>query len=406
MKRLLLASMGFYVIATALGLLLRLSFVIPVGLPSFSNALHAHSHTLYFGWGALGAIALHFLRLGATGREAKIILASIVALSAATFVSFLHGGYSLPSIVISAFSLPLWAWVAVAGWRYTKGRSSLDISYFRVALAYLVLACIGAILRVVFIATGGSAFEKSLAIFAFLHNFAWFFIFAILGLLIHRARSSGIGLDERRLRFALRLAAPIAWLGFPLGVMGGSAGLLGMLARGAAAGLVVPMGLVAMTFWQGGATSGAKSLRGAFHWLGFWLGLSALLSFAGGFGLAELAVRSRHLAILYLHVLLVGFVSFGLMVAILWESSAKLAAGTLIHNIGLIVMVLGLGCAGAPALGWSDAPLVPYGLALGALGGALLFLAGVVWFLGALSKPARFDAGEALAAPSRVWFSS
>lgn len=406
MKKILLASIGFYVIATALGLLLRLSFVMPVDLPSFSNALHAHSHTLYFGWGALGAIALHFLRLGATGREARVMLAAIIVLSAATFVSFLHGGYSLPSIVISALSLPLWAWVALAAWRYTKGRSSLDISYFRTSLAYLVLACVGAILRVVFVATGGSAFEKSLAVFAFLHNFAWFFIFAVLGLLIHRARSFGIGLDERRLRFALRLAAPIAWLGFPLGVMGGSAGLLGMLARGAAAGLVVPMGLAAMSLWRGGSTTRAKSLRAAFRWLGFWLGLSALLSLAGGFGLAELAVRSRHLAILYLHVLLAGFVSFGLMVAILWELSAKLAVGSLIHNVGLGIMVLGLGLAGAPALGWSDGRLVPYGFALAALGGALLFLAGVVWIVGALSAPAHLDTGEIIATPSRVGASS
>lgn len=402
MQRFLLASIGFYVIATALGLLLRLSFVMPIGLPSFSNALHAHSHTLYFGWGALGAMALHFAQLEADGREAKSILGVIAGLSAATFVSFLQGGYSLPSIVISALSLLVWIWVAIAGFRYARGRSSLALSYLRVALVYLLLACAGAITRVVFMAVSAPAAHKSLAVFAFLHNFAWFFVFAILGISIHRAEKLGIRLDERRLRLALRLAAPIAWLAFPLGVMGGSEGVLGMLARGAAAGLVVPMGLWALTLWRLGSIEKPRGMWGAYRWLGFWLGLSALLSLAGGFGLAELAVRSRHLAILYLHVLLAGFVSLGLMVAILSELRAETRVGSLLHNLGLAVMVVGLALAGMPGLGWAFPSLLPYGLVLAAIGGALLFLAGVIWLWGALSPQHRPLAREALVPPSEI----
>ncbi|NMO23650.1 hypothetical protein, partial [Pyxidicoccus fallax] len=43
-------SLAFYVLAIGLGLLLRVSFLQPLPWLHFGHALHAHSHTLYFGW--------------------------------------------------------------------------------------------------------------------------------------------------------------------------------------------------------------------------------------------------------------------------------------------------------------------------------------------------------------------
>lgn len=377
MRSFLLLPFGFYVLATAVGLLLRLGFVVPVPLPSYANALHAHSHTLFFGWGALSIFALVFHRLGAEGRQHRAILVAIAAVSAASFVSFLHGGYSVPSIVLSTLSLGLWGWAVVVTWRALRGNSGLDISYLRTGLVYLALACLGAITRVVLIATAASAHHKSLAVYAFLHAFGWFFVFSVMGLLIGRGRDLGMRLDQRRLRMQLRLAAPIAWLAFPLGVAGGSEGVLGMVARGAGAGLFVPLGLGSLALWRG-AKSAPSGFCGAFRWLSLWLGIVAISSLAGGFGLAELAVRSRHFAILYLHVLLAGFVSFGLVTASFSTLGARLGFASLLHNAGLAIMALGLAAAGLVVLGyWQSSQVAWTGALLAAIGGALLFVAGV-----------------------------
>ena len=61
-------SLALYVLATSLGLLLRVSFIQPLPWLHFGHALHAHSHTLYFGWAGLGLLTLAYEQVGATGR--------------------------------------------------------------------------------------------------------------------------------------------------------------------------------------------------------------------------------------------------------------------------------------------------------------------------------------------------
>ncbi|WP_157370694.1 hypothetical protein [Vulgatibacter incomptus] len=391
-------SIGFYLLATALGLVLRIFFVAPFGHLVFANALHAHSHTLYFGWGALGIFALAFRRLGAEGRASKAVLGAIAAIAAATFVSFLLSGYSPPSIAISSLSLGVWGWAAATIWRRSRGSTDLDVSFLRAGIVYLVLASLGALTRVALIALQAPTFYKSLAVFAFLHDFAWFFVLSVVGLLIERARAHGLHLDERLLRWQLRLSVPLAWLTFPLGVAGGANGLLGTIASVAAIALVVPAGLGATALWRAGASAPRGGLGAAFRWLAIWLALEAVLSAAGGLGLAGLAVHSRHLAILYLHVLLLGFVTLGLMVSTLSVLGGPLSAGSWLHNGGLSIMALGLAAAGLPAFGLELAPLVPrLGLIVAAFGGAVVIAGGIAWSVGAWRSAAKGEERASLA---------
>lgn len=377
MVRLLPIAVGFYVLATCLGVLLRLFFVAPFSFLDFGNAVHAHSHTLYFGWGALGLFALT-LR---AGRGARILLAAIAAISAATFVSFLEGGYSLPSIVISALSLLLWPAGALLVWRQHRGERSLAASFLRVSLAYLLLASLGAAMRAVFMATEASSLAKSLAVFAFLHDFSWFFVFALLGHLLQSAPRLGLRLDPRPLRGFLLAAAPLAWLGFPLGVHEGSEGFLGLVARGSTLLLLAPGLLAARALWMAGA--GKSAPHRAFRWLAAWLALDLVLAALGAAGLAELAHRSRHFVVLYLHVRLLGFFSLGLMLcafAALRPQAAGFGRGFRLHNVGLVVMLAGLGLAGLPATGLPlPSRLLGAALPTAALGGLVTASAGLTW---------------------------
>lgn len=395
MSRLLLVPVGFYVLSTGLGVLLRFFFVRPFAFPVFGNGVHAHSHTLYFGWGALALFALMLRALGSTGRLTRFFLGAVVAISAATFVSFLEGGYSTPSIVVSAISLLVWPVGVAEVWRRARARADLAAIYFRTAMAYVVFASLGAATRAIFIALDASAYAKSLAVFAFLHGFSWFFVFGVLGVLLHEAGAFGIRLDERSLALALKIAAPLAWLTFPLGVPQGSEGVLGLVARAASVVLLV-FGLVAArALWRAGK-EGRDAHHLAFCWLGFWLGLDASLAAVGALGLSELAVRSRHLAILYLHVRLVGFVSLGVMLAIFAGRRSPFGPGMWLHNLGLLVMLAGLGVAGLPATGWSIPPLLlRLSLPVAAVGGAVTALAGAVWLVQLVAE--RRSARSALA---------
>lgn len=388
-------SVGFYLLATALGLALRVFFVAPFQGLVFQNALHAHSHTLYFGWGALGIFALAFEHLGAVGNGARLLLWGIVGISAATFVSFWLGGYWAPSIVISSLSLLIWGAAVTIFWRHAKGKRGIDVSFLRAGIVYLVLASSGAVVRTILIAVQGSALSKSLAIFAFLHNFAWFFVFSVIGILLSQAKALGVRFDERLFRWQLVLAIPLAWITFPLGVAGGVTGALGWAARFAGIGLLIPAAFGALGLWRAAATATRAEVRGPLRWLAGWLLLEAALSAAGGFGLAASAVHSRHLAILYLHVLLVGVVSFGLMLAVTTRLGVWSALSPWLHNVGLAVMTIGLALGGSGGVGLTLPSSWPfYGLVLAVVGGALIFAAGLWWAV-AIAKAARASAVEA-----------
>lgn len=393
--------LAFYLLAIGLGLVLRFFFVSPqlfAGWPLralvVSNAVHAHSHTLYFGWGALGVFALVFAALRAEGRGPRRLLACIALLSAATFVSFLQGGYSLPSVVLSSLSLCIWAWGLVAFWRAARGEAGGGVPFFRAGMVYLLLASAAAVTRVVFIVVKAPQLYGLLAVYGFLNSFAWFFVFSVLGLLVHAATRLGISLDEGLLRWQLRLAFPLAWLTFPLGVAGGDQGALGLGARAASLALLLPAALGAIALWRARSTGGGGT--GPFRWLAFWLALEALLSLAGGLGLATAAVQSRHLAILYLHVLLVGFVSFALMIAVQAGLGLRVGRASWLHNLGLLVMVAGLGLAGLPVFS-ASVPLLQalpdslprIGLIAAAAGGVSIFAAGCLWAAAAWRGRAR-----------------
>jgi hypothetical protein len=376
----LVLSLAFYVLAIALGLLLRVSFLQPLPWLHFGHALHAHSHTLYFGWAGLGLLTLAYEQVGARGRGVTRVLAALALTSGLTFVAFLHGGYAAPGMAVSTLALVVWAVAVGVWWRAARGASGLEVRFLRAGMAYVVLALAGAITRVVLLASGwGTPFHARLSVFVFLHAFAVFFLFTTLAVLIAHARARGARVDERGLGASLWMLALTAWLGAPLGVAGGDEGLLGVLARAAAL-----VGAVAGPLWVRALWRMARDLSGttaaAYRWLAAWYALKVVMEAAGALGLATWAARARQPTLLYLHVLLVGFVSLGLLVPLLARLERPLARGLMLHNGGLLLMAGGLGLlgAGAGGLSWA-APWLPRGYLLAAAGAAPLVLAGVLW---------------------------
>lgn len=381
LNRYLALSLGIYVLAMMLGLLMRLAFVTPMPWLPFAHAIHAHSHTMYFGWVGLGILALAFRMNGDEAPFVRRLLGTIGVLAVVTFVSFLNGGYTPLSIVLSTTFLFIWAGALVRWWRGARGRSGLAYTYLRVGMVYLLIASMGAWGRMVVLALHvKEPIWGRLAVFAFLYNFGWFFVFGVVGLLIAWAPKWNIVLNERLLRWHLWAAAPVAWLTFPLGVPGGASfGVLGVTARVAAALLLVPGALLTLALVRG-ATTGRGAMKQAFGWLAFWYGLKTLLELGGALGLSHVAVATRHPAILYLHVFLLGFVTLALLLPVLAELKRPLGATLSVHNAGLVVMTLGLGVLSAP--GYRMTFFVTHlraGFIVAAIGAAIIVTAGVVW---------------------------
>ena len=360
------AALVIYLVATGLGELLRTSMVIPVEGLSFGNGVHAHSHTLYFGWAALGLFALFFARVGAHDVAVKRALGSVVLLSLATFAAFLHSGYRAPGIAVSTLSLAVWAFAAKVFLARAKALTSMDATFLRVGIAYIGVAGLSAAVRVaLLVAKVEDPLYGRLAVFGFLRAFATFFEFGLMGLLVHHLSSSGARLDTRALRWQLGFMVPLSALTFPLGVRGGMDSVFGPTARLAAVLLLVSSFLWVRQLWHG-----AKALPGSerafvVSLAAAWA-LKALLEVAGALGLAESAVAARHPAMLYVHLELLGIVTAGLFFLMRKSMGTSSTTPLWAHQGGVLVMLTGLGLSGAHRLG----------LAMAAVGGALVWLSG------------------------------
>jgi len=315
--------------------------VVPLPGPPFDHLLHAHSHTLYFGWAGLAVWALVFSR-HAPGRALARTVGATVAVLPLLFASFLAQGYGPASIAASTVMMLLW-YAAVGLW-WRVGRGGANDAFLRAAFAYVVVSSLGVWVLAGLQASGlGTPLAESLAVHAFLLGFARFFLLAVLGLLVERDLLAGAPLAR-----LLPWWVALGWLTFPLGVAGGpEVPVLGPLARLAGLVLVVPTVAAARHLWR------SRPDRWPAGWVGRWLGgtlvVTAVLEgvVAAG-GTSVIVAGGRHGVVLYLHVFLLGFVTTALL-ALLGAGSRLLGvhvAGTALLLAGLAVAVAVPGPAG------------------------------------------------------------
>jgi hypothetical protein len=328
--------------ATGVGVVMRFELLgVGTGI-QFDHLLHAHSHTLYFGWAGLGVLTLAIGLLSAPSVALVRTAAFLALLLPGIFIGFLAFGYNPVTIAISTVVMCGWYVAAWQWWRRARTLTGLDFSYLRAGIAYLVGSSLGIWALAFLQATGtGTGLSETLAIHAFLLGFAWFVVLSIIGLIAALAPGLGLELDEASLRRALIWWVPLAIVTFPLGVVGGpEVDWLGPLARVAGIALVYPAWLLVRGLWVGAIGS---PLRVSWRIVAVWFGAAALATAAAGvFGSQVLIAAGRQGVVIYLHVLLVGFVSTSLFTLLANPSGRVLGA----HHLALAVMVAGLGLAG------------------------------------------------------------
>lgn len=314
-------ALAFFVLAALTGAFFR--FAVAQGALfgfDLGNVRHAHSHAMYFGWGTpalMALVARQLPRLGARpvrGAGAAIGVAFATALLA--YPPFLFFGYSVA--VVGEARLPLSmmaagvnviAWYAFAG-LYLRARrgtpASLPLRLLDLSLVFLLLATGGAwgitLLQPLDV-------EAPALSAAFIHVFldlfseGWF-VLGVLGLV-----AAEVGLAGRRAAWGVRLLAAGLPFTFALGMAPSLVPpLFAGLARGGGALVGVGTLLVVGELW-------VRAPRGLWRFALACLATKAL---------AEVAVSVMpgtgwgshpQLRILYLHLMLLGFVSVGLVAA-------------------------------------------------------------------------------------------
>lgn len=348
-----------FVLATLLGVLLRGVYVgWSVGVP-FDHLLHAHSHSLYFGWAGLMILAAATSGVATARRWAWASL--ILTLPMA--IAFLIQGYGPASIAASTLVMGAWYGAIYSWWRRRSqpGR----VPGLATAFVYVLVASGGVWVLAVVQATGrGETLAADLAIHAFLSGFAWALV---LGAATLTARLGLVDPDLHR-RAVLGWAA-VAWILFPLGVVGGpEVPVLGWSARIAGLAVLYPTGLWIRGLWRGSdADTHRLSLRGAAVSLG--IAVSGLAGVAIG-GSALLSAFGRQGVVFYLHALLLGGVSTLLIRYLGQDPGTDLRGPLLAHVAGVGLMLVGIAllARGFPSGAW-----------LSLVGATATWLAALVW---------------------------
>lgn len=332
-----------------LGAVLRFAQIFPVAGLHQGNAVHAHSHTLYFGWGGLALFALMLERLRAPRGPMRAVTWGLAALGAATLPVFLVDGYGRGGVLLSAGSLVPFGAAAVVAWRASGGASGRARSFFRLGVAFVATSYVAALSRVVLkVAQVDAPVVGAIAVHLFLGCFGAFFVAALMGLLLR-------GGDETapELRWVLRLL-PLTPLASLVVVPGVDDTPLGPVARLAAVLTVVPA-----TAWLRWAWARDGVLRSvAIAW---WV--SVALVAAAALKLLPSLPAQRHAVVAVVHLQTLGVVTTGLLWLIEQRREVPRLLPVAAHQAAASVLLAGLGVA---ALG---APRV--GLWLAAIGGGL-----------------------------------
>ncbi|OKL42026.1 hypothetical protein A3841_08470 [Pontibacter flavimaris] len=315
------------VVIALLGLLLRWMLVAPVAGLNYKHLLHAHSHAALLGWlyPALFIALLHAY-LPPEVRCRKVYFRQFWLAQAAVLgmlLSFPVQGYGAISITFSTAHILLSYWFILCflkdarAARVSQGVHTLSFRFIKAALFFLALSSLGPWAMGPIMATGhsGSALYYN-AIYFYLHFlYNGWFTFAVLGLLVWLLEKYEIGFSQKygllffRLMFWTCLPAyllSVLWIkpGAMVYVVGGLAALVQVLALVLLVRVLWPVRGQVYTLFPGWGR--AILILAALAFI-----LKTLMQFSTAFPyMADLAYNLRFFIIGYLHLVLIGFVSF------------------------------------------------------------------------------------------------
>ncbi len=349
-----LAALGLFILAASTGSLMRFGLLLgfPLGL-QFNNLRHAHSHLMYFGWVTpllMGLMVIWLPRVGERPlsyphqKQFQGIIGVVLLLAVAAYSSFFlygyrpaqFGGIRLPlSTILASFNMLAWYLFIFVYWRASKGMvRKRPLRLWDASLAFMVLASLGAwgIALTVILDMRQPVISAALT-HLFLDTFSegWF-VLALLGMAFALTPQAVSQRWAARSESLLIMGLPVTFLlTMPVTSLPPFVRLIASVG-----GLMVGVGLwgLVVILWQ----YSDKAWRLALGFLALKATTGLLITIPA---LAIWAERSL-LRISYLHWLLLGFVTLGLVVAAQATWDKTLIPGRRWLSLTIILLLLSL----------------------------------------------------------------
>ncbi len=349
-KRWLIIALLNFLIAASLGALLRFAFVEEVSWLNFKSFLHAHSHVAMLGWVYMALFALlttAFVSSSKVDQRAYNALFWVTQISVVgMLISFPLQGYGSVSIafsclhIICSYVFVAWLWADLP-----KGKS-FAVLLLKTAIAFMVISTIAIWAMGPIMATSlkGSAFYY-MAVQFYLHfQFNGWFLFGALALLFKVLEDQNLMIDPKKQNYFLGLLVLSSLLTYALALAWAAPETSIFLAN--SLGVIVQLSaLVVLVFLLRPHYS---SLERFFSKAAFRLLIIAGVSFAGKVCIqalvvvpfvAEAAYTIRNYVIGFIHLVLLGAISFSLLA--LAGKFQLLQTQSNYARWGMIILVLG-----------------------------------------------------------------
>lgn len=218
----LVCFINFFV-ASLMGLLLRLMYVVPIERVNFQFLMHGHSHVAMLGWVYLMLYCLIFYFFVPKENQQKTIYnrlfwateLSVIGM----MIDFPAQGYAFASILFSTMHIFCSYYFCYLIYKDAKPNTFPEKRMLHTALFFMIFStlgvwCLGPAVGLL----GKSSAFYQIAIQFFLHfQFNGWFLFAVLGLFFKQTK---INIDEKKFRLfynlfvaatVLTLALPVSW---------------------------------------------------------------------------------------------------------------------------------------------------------------------------------------------------
>lgn len=197
----------FFLMASLFGLAMRYFFIGEIPFFEYKHLLHAHSHVALLGWGYLllsGALVFTFIKDRSRLKTYRNLLILAVIANIGMMLSFPFQGYGLYSIAFSTFHLLISYWFAYCFLKdLSKIEPTASVKLIRYSIYWMVLSTLGLWAIAPIAATLGRLhplYSMSVQWFLHLQLNGWF-VYALLGLLVHFAIQKGFKVGISRTTF-------------------------------------------------------------------------------------------------------------------------------------------------------------------------------------------------------------
>lgn len=310
----------FLMLAALIGLVLRYHLVSPITSLVYNNWLHAHSHLMFLGWlfNFFNLVFVYYFLRDRWESGYKLLFYCNQILLTGMFVFFPLQGYGLITIVLSTLHTLV---SAIFCFRYIRDTRDQKKSLSR-WLAVWALVCFLISSLGPFSLAGIMANDLNhtkwyfFAIYFYLHfQYNGFFLFGILSVFFRQLEEKKIEVDVKAIRRPVAIIISAVFPAYFLSILWANPGL----AYNVIGFVFAIMQLIGFVYLFRYLLLLNIRLKAAFHPLAFNLLRLVLVAFALKFLLqmlsahpyfAKMAYDNRYFVIAYLHLVLIGGISF------------------------------------------------------------------------------------------------